>query len=136
MLEEETMAHPNEATIRKGYEAFATGDMDTFRNEIFTEDVVWSAPGKSPISGDYKGVDEVLTFYGRIAELTAGSFRAVLKAASADDEVGFGLHQASATRDGKSYEGDEVIVFRFRGGKVSEGRLYAADLYAADEFWA
>ena len=32
--------------------------------------------------------------------------------------------------------GDEVLVFRFRGGKVSEGRLYPADQYAVDEFWS
>ena len=37
---EEIMGHPNEAVIRKGYEAFSKGDIETLQNEIFTDDIV------------------------------------------------------------------------------------------------
>ena len=49
----------NEDTVRRGYEAFGRGDMDTLRS-IMTPDVVQSVPGKSQVSGDHKGVDNVL----------------------------------------------------------------------------
>ena len=66
------MAHPNEELIRRGFEAFSKGDMETLRNEIFASDVKYHVPGKSPISGDYDGIDAVLGFFGKIFELTGG----------------------------------------------------------------
>ena len=49
------MAHPNEALVRKGYGAFATGDLTTL-GELFAEDVIWNTPGKSPLAGTRKGL--------------------------------------------------------------------------------
>jgi hypothetical protein len=34
------MAHPNEELVRRGYEAFATGDMETLR-ELLDPEIVW-----------------------------------------------------------------------------------------------
>jgi len=34
------MAHPNEDLVRRGYDAFARGDMDTLR-ELFDPGIVW-----------------------------------------------------------------------------------------------
>ena len=38
------MGHPNEDLIRRGYDAFSRGDMDTLR-ELYHPDIVWHAPG-------------------------------------------------------------------------------------------
>ena len=65
------MAHPNEDLIRQGYEAFGKGDMDTIR-KLFADDIVWHAPGRNPMSGDYRGVDDVLAFFGKTIELSGG----------------------------------------------------------------
>ena len=54
------MAHPNEDRFRAGYAAFQTGDMEALANEYFTPDVVWHSPGRNPLSGDAKGLEEVL----------------------------------------------------------------------------
>jgi ketosteroid isomerase-like protein len=40
------MGHPNEDLIRRGYDAFSRGDMDTLR-ALFHPDIVWHAPGRS-----------------------------------------------------------------------------------------
>jgi ketosteroid isomerase-like protein len=37
------MAHPNEELVRKGYDAFNRGDMDTLR-ELFDPEIVWHFP--------------------------------------------------------------------------------------------
>ena len=50
--EEEPLAHPNEDLVRRGYEAFATGDMATL-NEFFADDVVWHAPGRNELAGTF-----------------------------------------------------------------------------------
>jgi ketosteroid isomerase-like protein len=46
------MAHPNEELARRGYDAFARGDMDTLR-ELFDPEIVWHFPGRSPLAGDH-----------------------------------------------------------------------------------
>ncbi len=53
------MAHPNEELVRRGYEAFATGDMETLR-ELLDPEIVWHFPGRSVLAGDHRGPDAVL----------------------------------------------------------------------------
>jgi len=36
------MGHPNEDLVRRGYDAFSRGDMQTLR-ELFDPDIVWPA---------------------------------------------------------------------------------------------
>jgi uncharacterized protein len=53
------MAHPNEDLVRRGYEAFNTADVETLR-QLFADTTIFHEPGRSPISGDYEGLDQVL----------------------------------------------------------------------------
>ena len=71
------MAHPNEELVRRGYEAFNNADVDTLR-ELFADTTIFHEPGRSPISGDYQGLDQVLGFFGTLAERSGGTFRATL----------------------------------------------------------
>jgi ketosteroid isomerase-like protein len=43
---EEPVAHPKEDLIRKAYDAFGSGDIDTIR-EPFAEDIEFHVPGKN-----------------------------------------------------------------------------------------
>lgn len=43
-------AQEDAALVRRGYEAFSTGDMDTLR-ELFAEDAVWHTGGSGPLAG-------------------------------------------------------------------------------------
>ena len=90
------MAHPNEELVRRGYDAFAKGDMDTLR-ELFDPGIVWHFPGRSPLAGDHRGVDAVLGFFGRTMELTAGTFRAELHDVVGDDRHAVGMHLATVS---------------------------------------
>ncbi len=130
------MAHPNEALIRRGFEAFSKGDMDTLRNEFLAPDIKYHVPGKSPISGDYSGVDEVLGFFGKVFELTGGTFRVELHDVLANDEHGIALSPATGQRDGKTLHDNGVLVFHFKDGKTSEVWLHPGDVYASDEFFS
>lgn len=53
--------HPNEAILRREYEARARGDLNSLE-EVFREDVVWHVPGHSAIAGTYRGRDEVMEY--------------------------------------------------------------------------
>src|SRR6059058_3380382 len=76
--------HPNVELIRRGFAAFNEGDLATLR-QIIAKDAVQHMPGHNRLSGEHKGVDDILTMYGQMAQLTAGDFRAELEEVYAND---------------------------------------------------
>ena len=95
------MAHPNEDLVRRGYKAFGTGDIATL-SELFADDIVWHAGGRSPITGDYKGKDEVFGFFAQLAERAGGTFRIDIHDVLANDEHVVALVMATGEREGKT----------------------------------
>jgi uncharacterized protein len=57
----------NKELIKKGYAAFSSGDVETVM-DLFDDDIVWVQPGKSVISGTYRGKAEVMELLGEFAE--------------------------------------------------------------------
>ena len=129
------MAHPNEDLVRRGYAAFGTGDMATLR-ELFADDLVWHVGGRSPITGDYKGKDEVLGFFAKLAERAGGTFRVDIHDVLANDEHVVALVKVTGEREGKTLSDSGAQVFHVQGGKVSESWFHPGDAYAWDEFWS
>jgi ketosteroid isomerase-like protein len=129
------MAHPNVDLLNRGYDAFEKGDLDTLR-QLFTEDIVFHAPGKSRVSGDYRGQDEVFGFFGKLVELSGGTFKIERHAVIADDTHGVVLSTGTAQRDGKTLSVRTVDTFHLSDGKVSEIWTFTDDQYAEDEFFA
>ena len=129
------MAHPNEELVRRAFDAFAKGDVDTMR-ELTDQDAVWHTPGRGPLAGDYRGIDEILGFFARIAELTGGTFRAELHDVVANDEHAVGLYVSRAEREGRTLETKNVIVSHIRNGKSVETWTFSDDQYGADEFFS
>jgi ketosteroid isomerase-like protein len=129
------MAHPNEDLIRRGFDAFAKGDMDTLR-ELFDADIDYHVPGRSPLAGDYHGPDEVLGLFARIFEVSGGTFRAELHDAVANDDHTVAMFTASGQREGTTLEDRNVLVVHVRDGRLAEVWVLAEDLYAFDAFFS
>ena len=127
--------HPNVELLRKGYNAYTTGEIDVL-NELFADDIVWHIAGRSPIAGDYKGRDQVFGFFGKLMELSGGTSKIEVHDILANDEHGVAIVTGSATRDGNSFTGQDVHIFHIRGGQVVEFWDSPVDQYAADEFWS
>jgi len=127
--------HPNADVVRRGYEAFSAGDMNALA-EVMDENVLWHVPGNNQLSGDYKGRDDTFAYYGKLAELTGGTFKVELHDILANDEHTVGMHRDTATRDGKSLDTNEILVFHIRDGKIVEGWEAYIDLATVDEFWS
>ena len=132
---EKPLAHPNEDLVRRGYEAFATGDMATL-NELFADDIVWHAPGRNELAGTFRGKDEVFANLQKNMELTGGTFKLDIHAILANDEHAVTLLRASAEREGKALNDNTVQVFHIKDGKLAESWLHPSDAYASDEFWS
>jgi uncharacterized protein len=129
------MTHPNEELVRRAFDAFANGDVDTLRG-LMDRDSVWHAPGRNPLAGDHRGVEAILGYLARTMELTGGTFRSELHDVVANDEHVVSLFVARAQREGKSLEARNVLVTHVRNGKLAETWLYSGDQYAADDFLA
>lgn len=129
------MAHPNEDRLREGFAAFQRGDLETVKG-FFADDIIWHVPGKSPLSGDYKGVEEVLSFFAKTMEQTGGTFKIDVHDILANDEHGTALVTTMGQREGKTLNARGVQVIHLKDGKVTESWLHPEDTYAVDEFWS
>jgi len=129
------MAHPNEELVRRGFDAFAKGDMDTLR-ELFAQDAVWHAAGRNPLSGDHRGMDAILGLFAKIAELSGGTFRIDLHDVVANDQHAVGIYVTRGERGGRTLETRNVLVSHIRNSKLTEAWMMSEDQYAADEFFS
>jgi uncharacterized protein len=124
------------ALVRKGFEAFANGDLATLQ-ELFHPDIVWHSSGRSPVSGDYKGGNDVFALFGRVLEETQGTFSQEVHAITEGDDHVVAITHATGSRNGKTLEGNQVMIFHIDGDdKVTEIWLTPWDQYAVDEFWS
>ena len=128
------MAHPNAELIRKGFEAFATGDMATL-DAIMADDIVWHASGTGVVAGDFVGKQAVFGSFALIPQET-DSFSQDIHAIVADDDHTIALVSATATRRGKTVTLSQVLVFHVENGKAKEVWLTPFDQAAADDFWS
>src|SRR5438477_7955337 len=108
-------AQDNAETMRTGYAAFSRGDMDALRNELFTADIVWHQGGRNQTSGDYRGVDAVVGLFGKLFQLTDGTFRVEIHDVLASEDHVVVLARATAQRGGKAgKDGNYPHVCQFR----------------------
>jgi uncharacterized protein len=127
------MTHPNEELVRRGFEAFANGDVETMR-QVLDPDVIWHAPGRSPLAGDYRGVEEVLGYFGRSMETTGGTLRVELQDVMVNDRGAASLQRSTAQRNDRSLDDFGVNVFRIQDGRAVEVWQHWGNPYAVDEF--
>ncbi|WP_029112090.1 nuclear transport factor 2 family protein [Mycobacterium sp. URHB0044] len=93
----------NIETLNKGYAAFSAGDAEGAMRDL-ADDVEWVSPGKSALSGTYRGKAEVGEFFMKLAE------------------KGF-----TTTPNRFIADGDDVIVLS--EVRVGDETAHSADLY-------
>jgi uncharacterized protein len=121
--------HPNGELIRRGYEAFAKGDMDTIAG-LFGDDITWHGEGASVLSGDYVGKAAVFGTFAKLQEVTEGTFRQEIHAILADDDHVVVLTNYSHEKP-KQYSGQQVFVWHVRDDKAVECWAIPVDQAAA-----
>lgn len=129
--------HPNVTLHKKAHQAFARADMDTL-TQMITEDSVWHSPGKSQISGDFRGREAVFGgFFAKMNELSSGTAKFVAHYDYlGSDERSVGLFRFAATRNDRTFEVNVCEVIRWRSGQIVEEWGYYDDPYGWDEFWS
>ena len=115
--------------IKKGYEAFAAGDVETLMS-LFDDNIEWIQPGDSAVSGIYHGKGELGELLSRLAEksptitprrfLADGDMVVVLSDTTAGGEAAQDA-EVYTLRDGKTVRaqlyGDTAMMERVYGKK-------------------
>jgi ketosteroid isomerase-like protein len=106
----------NKEVIKKGYAAFASGDLDTVMS-LFDDDVEWVQPGQSAVSGTFHGKAELMDHLGRLAEkgLTVKLNRLV-----AEGDTVVAITDVAAGGE----TGEDADVFTLRDGKTVRAEIH------------
>ena len=124
--------HPNVQRLRDGYDAFAKGDFAAL-DALFAEDIRWHEPGRNQLAGDYEGRAAVYELFGRVFEVTEGSFRIEIHTVLADDTDAVVVATVSAHRGDRTMQSVNAQIYRFSGNRIVEFREAIGDQYATDE---
>ncbi|MGI5196216.1 nuclear transport factor 2 family protein [Streptomyces sp. CA-288835] len=128
--------HPHAALVRKGYEAFQRGDMDTLRG-LISGDAAHHVPGEHPLSGDFKGQDSIIDMYRRLNEETNGTMRVELRNVLVDGRGhAVTLHRFTAERGGKQLDENGGLIFRIVGDKITDIDECIEDIERSNAFWS
>jgi hypothetical protein len=127
-------AQDNAGTIRSGYEAFAKGDLDTVR-QLFAPDIRWHIGGRSQLAGTYTGHDEVFGFFGKIFDLSGGTFSIEIHDVLASDDHVVVLARETGSRDDRQLDSNEAHIWHLENGVATEYWALPRDAYATDAFW-
>ncbi len=106
----------NMELVRKGYEAFSSGDIETVM-ALFDDDVEWVQPGNSTISGTYHGKGELAQY---LANLGAKSPTVTLSRLLADGDTVVALTDVAVGEE----KGSNADVFTIRNGKTTRVEIH------------
>lgn len=121
------------AVVDELYRAFAARDAVTLQRLLAAAE--WRVPGASQVSGTYRGAAEVLGYFGKLRELSGGTFHAEVLDVMTSGTRAAVLARATGKRDGRGYDKTYVLVLEVRGGAILSGTLYNEDQAAFDAFW-
>jgi ketosteroid isomerase-like protein len=126
----------NIENTKKAYAAFGTGDIATL-TELIAPDCVWHVGGRSQLAGDYVGHEQILSYFGKLYELTDGTFTATL-ADVGETEAGLVtcVVTVAGRREGRSLTTRMIEMGRSNdAGQLAECWWFPEDAYAADAFF-
>jgi len=128
--------HPNAALIQRGYAAFAAGDMATL-DALFSDRIVWTVAGRSPLGGTYTGKADVFgKFMAGLGERSGGTLSIEIETVVADDDHVVVIARHTSSHAGRSLDVRNIDVYTVRDGQVTEARSTSFDPYENDAFYA
>jgi ketosteroid isomerase-like protein len=125
--------------VRRGYEAFGRGDLDSLLS-LFDDNIEWisSGPADLPTAGTRRGREQVREFFNAVNDVfDIQRFEPQTFIAQGDRVVVLGEDSSRVKATGKTIDGQWAHVFTLAGEKVIGFREYVdtaavmAELHAA-----
>lgn len=127
--------HPNAERIRRGYEAFANGDLETI-DALLDDAIVWRVPGRGPLAGDHRGKEAVFGLFAEMFRLSRGTLRVEIIDVLANDRRAVAITRSVAELGGRWHEQQGVAVYEIRDGRAVEAVFMFVDPIAVDTAWS
>lgn len=123
--------------LRLGHARFAHLKLERFIDGI-ADNIEWYTPGDHPLSGKVVGIEGVVDWIRRSAEMTDGTFRADIHRIVADDEYASVISTYRGERKGMTLEMPGVQVFRAdpETKMIVEARIWVYDDVFVNRFWS
>jgi uncharacterized protein len=116
---------------------FHSGGTGQKLRALLAPDIVWRIPGQNAIAGTYRGIDEVMEYFGRRRALAAGTFRMTRRdVLTGDGDAVAALTDGFARIGGEDHHWSTLGLYRFRKGKLVECDLLPLDADEFDRIWA
>ena len=128
-------AAENTAIVERIFDAFARKEGLALRG-LFAEDAVWSVPGNGVMAGLYEGREAIFRFLVKLPKETNGTYGSELIDVLASDRRAAALYRARGTRNGRTLEQDQVLVFGIADGLVRSVLALPSDPGAFESFWS
>jgi len=111
-------------------EAVNKNDLETLK-QLVSKDVVYTVYRKGgPVT--FSGVDGL----GQVMGLAGGAINVKPTVVLADKDYVFVLAKLTGKRKGRTLNTENCYLYRFRNGKLVEGKNIPTDQLAFDEFWS
>ena len=128
--------HENVQRVLQGMQAFNEDNIEGVK-AIYRQDMVYRVAGRSPLAGDYHGIEAYTAVVQRVREDSAQSMKFKSDIVLADDHTVILLVKTSGERNGRLLDSESIYIYRFDDdGMCYEGRTIPVDQYAYDAFWA
>lgn len=125
--------HPNLILIHRFFEAYANSDMDKLRS-ILDENIKWHIPGKHPLSGTKKGIDEVLAYFRQLEKC---AFRAEPIVMGLNDTYVIDCHTNWSNLHGEdNLHNMSCLLWKFDGDRIVEVHNFPQDQHMVDAFFS
>ena len=121
--------------VRRIYEAFAIGDIETLKI-LFSAGANWNTARTGVLRGKYRGAQAIFEFFGQLAHETDGTLRAEPQMMAASGNHVFVLERTTGKRKGKTQDTETVLVFKLANGVVTEVSAFQSDPTSIAEFWS
>ncbi|MCW2686894.1 MAG: hypothetical protein JWR37_1784 [Mycobacterium sp.] len=116
----------NIETTKRGYAAYAAGDAEAALS-AFDDNVEWTTPGNSTMSGTYHGKGELSQMLMKLAEKSA---KVALNSVIGDGDVVVAFTQVTVGGE----TADEADVFMFRDGRIVKAQTFG-DTALQERVW-
>jgi uncharacterized protein len=134
-LSESEIKQRNVGLVTRMYQLFNTGDLRALKDEVFSEDLQWTLPGRNPVGGVKHGPDEVIAFFGGLVR--SGIKVDLIRIDAWGEDTVVEVHRGYGTSRGATLDALNCTHYVIRDGRISQVQVYMSDQYAADNFfWA
>ncbi len=122
------------ALVHAFYEARRADDPDALRQWL-ADDVRWNEPVVGDHMGHLHGADAVVDMLKRALATTGCTFSLRVASTVETESHRAAVIEWSADKHGRTIWGQEMAVFGFKGGQITEASFFASDISNDQAFW-